>query len=159
MVETMRWQQEEQVLELLDQTLLPQKCVFIACRDYLRVKLAIQRLEVRGAPAIGAAAGFAMVLGAQACADKPDFLAALANVRDDLISARPTAVNLAWAANKQYNLAVALNEADNPPYKAAPLSAGEPFLSGGYFLLQGLHHEYFYCSLYTKRQFSQGYVL
>lgn len=117
MVETMRWQQEEQVLELLDQTLLPQKCVFIACRDYLRVKLAIQRLEVRGAPAIGAAAGFAMVLGAQACADKPDFLAALANVRDDLISARPTAVNLAWAANKQYNLAVALNEADNPPYK------------------------------------------
>lgn len=117
MVETMLWDSGAQALQVLDQTLLPQKCVFIACRDYLRVKLAIQRLEVRGAPAIGAAAGFAMVLGAQECADKPDFLAALAKVRDDLISARPTAVNLAWAAQKQFQLAVELHEDDNPPYK------------------------------------------
>ncbi|MGM9520629.1 MAG: S-methyl-5-thioribose-1-phosphate isomerase [Phascolarctobacterium sp.] len=117
MVETMLWQSETKVLEVLDQTLLPQKCEFISCRDYLRVKLAIKRLEVRGAPAIGAAAAFAMVLGAQECADKPDFLAALAKVRDDLISARPTAVNLSWACHKQYNLAVKLHEAGNAPYK------------------------------------------
>lgn len=117
MVETMIWRQEQQLLEVLDQTKLPQVCEFIACKDYQRVKLAIKRLEVRGAPAIGAAAAFAMVLGAQECADKPDFLAALAKVRDDLISARPTAVNLAWAANKQYALAVELHEADNPPYR------------------------------------------
>lgn len=117
MVETMIWRQEQQLLEVLDQTKLPQVCKFIACKDYQRVKLAIKRLEVRGAPAIGAAAAFAMVLGAQECADKPDFLAALAKVRDDLISARPTAVNLAWAANKQYALAVELHEADNPPYR------------------------------------------
>ena len=117
MVETMLWKSETKDLEVLDQTLLPQKCEFISCRDYSRVKLAIKRLEVRGAPAIGAAAAFAMVLGAQECADKPDFLAALAVVRDDLISARPTAVNLSWACHKQYNLAVELHEADNPPYK------------------------------------------
>lgn len=117
MVETMIWRQEQQLLEVLDQTKLPQVCEFIACKDYQRVKLAIKRLEVRGAPAIGAAAAFAMVLGAHECADKPDFLAALAKVRDDLISARPTAVNLAWAANKQYALAVKLNEEDKPPYK------------------------------------------
>ena len=117
MVETMIWRQEQQLLEVLDQTRLPQECEFIACKDYQRVKLAIKRLEVRGAPAIGAAAAFAMVLGAHECADKPDFLAALAKVRDDLISARPTAVNLAWAANKQYALAVELHEADNPPYR------------------------------------------
>ena len=117
MVETMIWRQEQQLLEVLDQTKLPQVCEFIACKDYQRVKLAIKRLEVRGAPAIGATAAFAMVLGAHECADKPDFLAALAKVRDDLISARPTAVNLAWAANKQYALAVKLNEEDKPPYK------------------------------------------
>lgn len=117
MVETMIWRQQQQLLEVLDQTRLPQECEFIACKDYQRVKLAIKRLEVRGAPAIGAAAAFAMVLGAQECADKPDFVAALAKVRDDLISARPTAVNLAWAANKQYALAVKLHEADNPPYR------------------------------------------
>ena len=61
MVETMLWQSEEKALEVLDQTLLPQKCKFISCKDYSRVKLAIKRLEVRGAPAIGAAAAFAMV--------------------------------------------------------------------------------------------------
>ena len=117
MVETMIWQSAEKALKVLDQTLLPQKCAFISCKDYQRVKLAIKRLEVRGAPAIGAAAAFAMVLGAQECADKPDFLTALAKVRDDLISARPTAVNLSWACKKQYQLAVELNEAGNAPYK------------------------------------------
>lgn len=115
MVETMRWRQG--VLELLDQTRLPQECVFIACSGYERVKLAIQRLEVRGAPAIGAAAAFAMALGARQSADKPDFLGALDAVRAELISARPTAVNLSWAADKQYRLAVQLNEQGNAPCK------------------------------------------
>ena len=115
MVETMRWEQGK--LVLLDQTLLPNKIEWIMCSDYLRVKLAIERLEVRGAPAIGAAAAFAMALGAREVADKPDFLGALAAVRADLITARPTAVNLAWAANLQYELAARLHKEDNAPYK------------------------------------------
>ena len=61
MVETMIWRQEQQLLEVLDQTKLPQECEFIACKDYQRVKLAIKRLEVRGAPAIGAAAAAGIV--------------------------------------------------------------------------------------------------
>ena len=115
MVETMRWEQGK--LVLLDQTLLPNRIEWIYCEDYLRVKLAIERLEVRGAPAIGAAAAFAMVLGAREVADKPDFLGALDAVRADLITARPTAVNLAWAANLQYELATKLNKDDLPPFK------------------------------------------
>jgi methylthioribose-1-phosphate isomerase len=47
---------------ILDQTLLPQKYSFITCKDYRRVCQAIKKLEVRGAPALGAAAAFAMVL-------------------------------------------------------------------------------------------------
>lgn len=113
MVETMRWEQGS--LVLLDQTLLPQKIEWITCVDYKRVKVAIERLEVRGAPAIGAAAAFAMVLGAREVEDKPDFLGALDVVRADLITARPTAVNLAWAANLQYALAVRLNGEDKSP--------------------------------------------
>lgn len=115
MVETMRWEQGK--LVLLDQTLLPNKIEWISCEDYLRVKLAIERLEVRGAPAIGAAAAFAMALGAREIADKPDFLGALDAVRADLITARPTAVNLAWAANLQYELATKLNKDDLSPFK------------------------------------------
>ncbi len=60
MVETMKW--EKGKLVLLDQTKLPLHVVWIACDTYQRVGKAIQKLEVRGAPAIGAAAAFAMAL-------------------------------------------------------------------------------------------------
>ena len=60
MVETMKW--ENGKLVLLDQTKLPVKVAWISCNTYQRVGKAIQKLEVRGAPAIGAAAAFAMVL-------------------------------------------------------------------------------------------------
>jgi methylthioribose-1-phosphate isomerase len=60
MVETMKW--ENGKLVLLDQTKLPVKVAWISCGTYQRVGKAIQKLEVRGAPAIGAAAAFAMVL-------------------------------------------------------------------------------------------------
>lgn len=53
MVKTMEWQ--GQSLLLLDQTKLPSEIVTILCKDYRRVGEAIKRLEVRGAPAIGAA--------------------------------------------------------------------------------------------------------
>jgi methylthioribose-1-phosphate isomerase len=60
MVETMKW--ENGKLILLDQTKLPVSVEWISCDTYQRVGKAIQKLEVRGAPAIGAAAAFAMVL-------------------------------------------------------------------------------------------------
>ena len=60
MVETMKW--ENGKLILLDQTKLPVSVEWIFCDTYQRVGKAIQKLEVRGAPAIGAAAAFAMVL-------------------------------------------------------------------------------------------------
>lgn len=115
MHDTMTWTGD--ALVLLDQTKLPQVTEEIICRDYLRVKEAIKRLEVRGAPAIGAAAGFAMVLGARSAAKRPDFLGTLAQIREDLISARPTAVNLAWAAHKLYNLAQELHQKELAPFK------------------------------------------
>lgn len=115
MMETMRWHGD--ALIFLDQTRLPQEEIYRECKDYRRAKLAIERLEVRGAPAIGAAAAFAMVLGAREACNNPDFLAALAAVRDDLSSARPTAVNLAWACRRQFELARALHEQDFSPSK------------------------------------------
>ena len=60
MVETMKW--ENGKLILLDQTKLPVSVEWISCDTYQRVGKAIQKLEVRGAPAIGATAAFAMVL-------------------------------------------------------------------------------------------------
>lgn len=115
MVETMRW--ENGKLYLLDQTKLPQIKEFITCENYIRVRAAIKKLEVRGAPAIGAAAAFGMVLAAREAINRPDFVGTLGKMRDDLVSARPTAVNLAWAANMLYERAVKLNKEEIAPYK------------------------------------------
>lgn len=114
MLETMRWADGK--LFLLDQTKLPQTTEIIICEDYKRVKIAIERLEVRGAPAIGAAAAYAMVLGASEAAKRPDFLGILSKIKDDLISARPTAVNLEWGASKMYKLAEKLHKQNQAPF-------------------------------------------
>lgn len=111
MYATMIWENDK--LSLLDQTLLPEKTKYIVCYDYHRVKEAIAKLEVRGAPAIGAAAAFAMVLGAKEIIKESAFLDKLKAIRDDLISARPTAVNLAWACHKLYNCAASFPATTN----------------------------------------------
>ena len=51
-------------LRVLDQTRLPQKEVYLELRDYREVAEAIKTLRVRGAPAIGVAAGYGVALGA-----------------------------------------------------------------------------------------------
>jgi len=60
---------EDGYLKLLDQTLLPEKYQYLHCRDYGAVADAIRCLAVRGAPAIGAAAAYGLVLGANNCRD------------------------------------------------------------------------------------------
>lgn len=105
----MEWQGKS--LLLLDQTKLPSAITTIICKDYRRVGDAIKRLEVRGAPAIGAAAAFAMVLGWQEIVsddkntDINILLSSFATIKKQLISTRPTAVNLTWAVEKIYNQA------------------------------------------------------
>jgi methylthioribose-1-phosphate isomerase len=80
-------------LRLLDQRLLPSREEWIDCRNADEVAAAIRDLAVRGAPAIGIAAAWGVVLAAQQAA-VPDL--ALATLR----AARPTAVNLMWALDR-----------------------------------------------------------
>jgi len=86
-------------LRLLDQTQLPGETVYIDCKDPTSVWESIRRLAVRGAPAIGVAAGYGMVAAAGFVAEG-DFLAGLEAAGEYLISSRPTAVNLEWAVNR-----------------------------------------------------------
>jgi methylthioribose-1-phosphate isomerase len=79
-------------LRLLDQTLLPGEVVYLDCRDVQSVWDAIKRLSVRGAPAIGVAAAFGCVIGAQTDAFEQS--------ADHLATSRPTAVNLFWAIDR-----------------------------------------------------------
>jgi methylthioribose-1-phosphate isomerase len=74
-------------LELLDQTRLPDEEVWLRCEAPEQVADAIRRLAVRGAPAIGVAAAYGLVLGANRFEQAAELLG----------STRPTAVNLRWA--------------------------------------------------------------
>jgi methylthioribose-1-phosphate isomerase len=89
-------------LQLLDQRLLPFEQAMLACRSAGEVATAIHDLAVRGAPAIGIAAAWGVVLAAAAI-DAPDgsaALSALAPALAELNASRPTAVNLAWALQR-----------------------------------------------------------
>ena len=102
--ETLRWIGEvDGHLELIDQTLLPTEFREIACKDVQTVWDAIKQLKVRGAPAIGIAAGYGMVVGLQTVSDsasKEEFFSRLKEVSDYLAGSRPTAVNLFWAIER-----------------------------------------------------------
>src|SRR5436309_2560556 len=91
----MRW--EGPGLLLLDQTRLPVEEVWMDCETPEQVADAIRRLAVRGAPAIGVAAAYGLVLGLRDVHD-PDLLAGRFDEVEALLAAtRPTAVNLRWA--------------------------------------------------------------
>jgi methylthioribose-1-phosphate isomerase len=85
-------------LELLDQTRLPAEERWIECRTVEEVADAIRRLAVRGAPAIGIAAAYGLVVALLDPHDpEPDARLRLENARAVLGATRPTAVNLHWA--------------------------------------------------------------
>ena len=91
-------------LEILDQTRLPASLEWVACRDADTVVEAIKSLRVRGAPAIGIAGGYGLVVAA-AEAERaglgPEAARAHVLVRgESLACARPTAVNLRWAVER-----------------------------------------------------------
>lgn len=96
-IRPIRWTGD--ALELLDQRKLPFVVEYLTCRGSDEVAEAIHALAVRGAPAIGIAAAWGVVLAARAL-DPVDAIAA-ANELDPALqrlrAARPTAVNLAWA--------------------------------------------------------------
>ena len=90
-------------LELTDQRKLPGEHVKLPCRNIEKLFEAIKTLAVRGAPAIGVAAAYGLVLRMQAVGEGDSIgqaLSVLAKSRDYLASSRPTAVNLSWAVDR-----------------------------------------------------------
>ena len=96
MVAPVAWRENR--LELIDQTRLPAEEHWLGCTTAEEVADAIRRLVVRGAPAIGVAAAYGVVLGVRA-GD------AFEAVRDLLAATRPTAVNLHWALDRMGEVA------------------------------------------------------
>lgn len=101
-MKTMFW--EDNQLVLIDQTKLPHELVYYYCKTYKDVIHAIKTMKVRGAPAIGVAAAFGMVLAGLEGVD-------LQKAGNEIKAARPTAVNLFWAVDRVLKSDDALNEA------------------------------------------------
>jgi len=99
-VRPIQWQGDH--LELLDQRRLPFETATLRCDSAADVAAAIRDLAVRGAPAIGIAAAWGVVLAGQGiqAKDGADAERQLAAQLDALGASRPTAVNLAWALRR-----------------------------------------------------------
>ncbi len=98
-MDAIRW--KGTALALLDQTKLPVEEVWDDYTDYRAVAEAIRRLVVRGAPAIGISAAYAVCLAALEHQDRPgDFRPGLEAALETLAASRPTAVNLFWALDR-----------------------------------------------------------
>lgn len=88
-------------LRLLDQSKLPVETVYRNAMSYKDVAEAIEHMEVRGAPAIGAAAAYGFALGAlEYQGDIEGLPSYMEMVQDRLEATRPTAVNLFWALRR-----------------------------------------------------------
>jgi methylthioribose-1-phosphate isomerase len=101
-------------LEAIDQTLLPERLVVRELRTVAGLVDALRRLAIRGAPAIGVAAAFGVVLGLDERQPRTaeQAAAALDEIAAELEAARPTAVNLSWAVRRV--MAAARGNPDGP---------------------------------------------
>ena len=109
MVKTIEWADGKVVM--LDQSKLPFEVTFIECTDYMQVADGIRKLWIRGAPAIGIAAAMGIALGAQdiRAGNFEEFMRALKPVFDEMLSTRPTAVNIRWAVERMRNILIKEN--------------------------------------------------
>lgn len=111
-------------LELLDQTLLPVETRIIKCHNEHDTARAIVGMQVRGAPAIGVAAAYGIVLGLKNPVNQAaSFAEAFDRICKLLATTRPTAVNLFWAIDRVKK--AVLSQADGDFTKAATVALRE----------------------------------
>ncbi len=122
-IQTLKWQDD--ALVLLDQTRLPAEVVYTSYRDVEAIAGAIEELVVRGAPAIGLAAAYGVVVGAGAAVDctAEAFCRRVEAAIARLARTRPTAVNLFWALEQMQEVLAANRGRDNHAICAALLAA------------------------------------
>jgi methylthioribose-1-phosphate isomerase len=106
MYRTIEWLDDSSQVRLVDQTKLPLVLEHIVTGSHERIAKSIKIMEIRGAPAIGAAAGMGMALAAieSKARTKGDLMEFLEKAADTL-NTRPTAVNLTWATSRMLEVA------------------------------------------------------
>lgn len=95
-------------LRMIDQSKLPLQEEFFECEDHRCVAEAIKMMKIRGAPAIGVAAAFGIVLGARnsSAGTSSELIREIEVISEILSKTRPTAVNLFWAIERMKKVAL-----------------------------------------------------
>jgi len=121
---TVFWEDDQ--LKMIDQRCLPGAFEIVSFRGHRSVAGAIQDMTVRGAPAIGAAAAFGLALAVyeSASLSTEELVADLQAASALLKSARPTAVNLAWAVERVMRVACSITSSADD-LRAAVLSEAQ----------------------------------
>ena len=114
--ETVALDENERSLVILDQTKLPNEIKILHLKTQAEIWQAIYSLQVRGAPAIGIAAGFGLYLAALEFNAKnySEFCEKFHSAKEYLNSSRPTAVNLSWALNRMEKILLANHDKNIP---------------------------------------------
>ena len=99
---------ENNLVKIIDQTKLPHQFIIKDLKTVQDAINAIKTMEVRGAPLIGAAAAYGLVLS---IIEKND-LSFLKKSSEELIASRPTAINLKWAVDRMIKKLNGINEKD-----------------------------------------------
>ena len=100
------------IVQVIDQRKLPHAFVIEDLRSVTEMATAIRDMHVRGAGLIGAAAGFGMYLAALEAEEMEDATISLQSAAKTLLATRPTAVNLAWAVERQLKAIQAASSAE-----------------------------------------------
>src|SRR5947209_10921704 len=100
MIQTLEW--TEHGVRFIDQTKLPTEEVYVTCTTHQQVADVIRNMVVRGAPAIGVAAGMGIALGVQnsKAENAGELKADFDKICEAIRQTRPTAVNLFWAIRR-----------------------------------------------------------
>ena len=100
MVPTIEW--HGNYIRMIDQRKIPRRLEWYNCKGYRDVIRAIERMVIRGAPAIGVAAAMGLALGGSTIRVKDylKFRSRFKIMADEMAKARPTAVNLKWAVER-----------------------------------------------------------
>jgi methylthioribose-1-phosphate isomerase len=127
-VTTIEWSDNK--IKIIDQTKLPGELVYLQLTEVDAVAEAIRSLRIRGAPAIGIAAAFGVVVELQNFRgnNQQAFLSELDRIAALLRQTRPTAVNLAWALERMRSVAIAHQEKTVGEIKSCLLNEAQKIL-------------------------------
>lgn len=129
MLPTIEWHNDR--VRMIDQRKLPSTVSWFTCRGYRDVIRGIQEMVIRGAPAIGVAAGMGLALAGRSirATRYETFRRRFLQAADEMAGARPTAVNLLWAVDRMRRLVEALAGAPVPEIQNALREESERILA------------------------------